>query len=120
MARLIQQRGIELIHAHQYTPFFYAALAKLGMAGRFRLILTEHGRHFPDIVSRKRRVVNRWFLGPAADVITGVCQFSADSLVKNDGFSRKKIVVIDNGIVIDRYRPADRLADARAAGVGSG
>ena len=51
MSRLIRQRGIELIHAHQYTPFFYAALAKLILGGAFRLILTEHGRHFPDTVS---------------------------------------------------------------------
>jgi len=114
MARLIKQRGIELVHAHQYTPFFYAALAKFVMRGRFRLILTEHGRHYPDTVSRQRRLTNRWLLGPMADAITGVCQFSADSLVQNDGFSRKRIVVIDNGIVIDRYKPVDHRGELRA------
>jgi glycosyltransferase involved in cell wall biosynthesis len=114
MARLIQKRGIDVVHAHQYTPFFYAALTKLVMRGRFRLILTEHGRHFPDIVSPRRRLVNRWLLGPMADAITGVCQFSADSLAKNDGFSGKKIAVIDNGIVLDRYRPVDDLGEIRA------
>jgi L-malate glycosyltransferase len=115
MAGLIQKRGIELVHAHQYTPFFYAALAKLVMRGRFRLILTEHGRHFPDIVSSKRRLANRWLLGPMADAITGVCKFSTDSLVQNDGFSRKKVVVIDNGIVVDRYSPAaDCVGEIRA------
>ncbi len=114
MARLIQKRGIEIVHAHQYTPFFYAALAKLVMLGRFRLILTEHGRHFPDIVSPQRRLANRWLLGPLADAITGVCQFSANSLAKNDGFSRKNIAVIDNGIVLDRYSPADHVGEIRA------
>ncbi len=114
MARLIRQRGIELVHAHQYTPFFYAALAKLATGGRFRLILTEHGRHFPDVVSRQRRLVNRWLLGPLADAITGVCQFSADSLAMNDGFSREKITVIDNGIKLDRYQPAKNRSEVRA------
>jgi glycosyltransferase involved in cell wall biosynthesis len=114
MARLIQARGIELVHAHQYTPFFYAALAKLILGKRFRLILTEHGRHFPDIVSRKRRLANRWVFGPMADAITGVCQFSAKSLAQNDGFYRKKITVIDNGIVLDRYNPVDNRAEIRS------
>ena len=111
MSRLIRQRGIELIHAHQYTPFFYAALAKLIPGTAFRLILTEHGRHFPDTVSHKRRLTNRWLLGPLADAITGVCQFSMDGLEQQDGFSRQKITIIKNGIMLDRYTPtADRGA----------
>ena len=28
MAAAVRERGIEVMHAHQYTPFFYAALAK--------------------------------------------------------------------------------------------
>jgi glycosyltransferase involved in cell wall biosynthesis len=114
MARLIQKRGIDVVHAHQYTPFFYAALAKLVTGGRFRLVFTEHGRHFPDVVSRQRRVVNRWLLGPMVDAITGVCQFSADSLAQNDAFTRRKIAVIDNGIMLERYQPLDHREQARA------
>ena len=106
MSRLIRQRGIELIHAHQYTPFFYAALAKLVPGSRFRLVLTEHGRHYPDEVSTKRRLTNRWLLGPLADAITGVCQFSLQGLAEQDGFSRQKMSVIGNGIQLDRYKPA--------------
>jgi L-malate glycosyltransferase len=115
MNRLIQARGIELIHAHQYTPFFYAALSKMVMMKRFRLILTEHGRGYPDLVSVERRLVNRWLLGPMADAITGVCEFSVDSLARNDGFSRKNIAVIDNGIELDRYEPAHHPSEIRAA-----
>ena len=51
LASEIARRNIAVIHAHQYTPFFYAALAKLLRRGRPRLILTEHGRHYPDIVT---------------------------------------------------------------------
>jgi glycosyltransferase involved in cell wall biosynthesis len=89
-------------------------LAKLLRLGRFRLILTEHGRHFPDIVSQQRRLVNKWLLGPMADAITGVCQFSADSLAQKDGFASNRISVIDNGIVLDRYKPAGNRAEIRA------
>jgi len=115
MSRLIQARGIELIHAHMYTPFFYAALAKLIMRSRFWLIFTEHGRRYPDTISRERRLANRWLLGRMADAITGVCEFSADGLARNDGFRRKKITVIDNGIVLDRYKPAHQHGEIRAS-----
>jgi glycosyltransferase involved in cell wall biosynthesis len=116
LARSIRTRGIEVVHAHQYTPFFYAALAKLIVPGQFRLILTEHGRHYPDVVSPRRRFANRWLLGPMADAITGVCQFSVDSLARADGFARQRISVIDNGIVLDRYKVVDACerAETRA------
>jgi glycosyltransferase involved in cell wall biosynthesis len=114
MSRLIQAKNIDLIHAHQYTPFFYAALAKLTSRMQFQLILTEHGRHYPDVVSFRRRFANRWLLGPMADAITGVCEFSTDSLARNDGFSRNKIAVIDNGIVLDRYTLRDDRLEIRA------
>ena len=60
MARHIRRLGIEILHAHQYSPFFYAALAKVlshpllaltPSGSPVRLIFTEHGRHFPDHVS---------------------------------------------------------------------
>ncbi len=113
MSRLIRQRGVQLVHAHQYTPFFYAALARRMPGSRFRLVLTEHGRHYPDTVSGLRRLTNRWLLGPLADAITGVCQFSLDGLARQDGFPRHKMSVIDNGIQLDRYRPADDRAAIR-------
>ncbi len=114
MSRLIRHRRFELIHAHQYTPFFYSALARLIPGSRFRLVLTEHGRHYPDKVSPKRRLTNRWLLGPLADAITGVCQFSLDGLARQDGFSRRKMSIIDNGITLDRYAPATDRAAVRA------
>lgn len=42
MARAIRERRIEVLHANQYTPFFYAALARVLAGGAPRLILTEH------------------------------------------------------------------------------
>jgi len=51
MADEIRRRRVEVIHAHQYTPFFYAALAKLRVSPAPKVIFTEHGRHYPDIVS---------------------------------------------------------------------
>ena len=52
----------DIIHAHQYTPFFYSALGKLFCARKARLVFTEHGRHYPDLVSSKRKMVNKLLL----------------------------------------------------------
>jgi len=117
MAGHIRRRGIEVLHAHQYSPFFYAALAKLLAGGSARLLFTEHGRHFPDHVSFFRRAANRLLLDCLADAVNAVSSFSAASLAEQDGFSRRRIEVIENGIDVDRFssnaeRPPD-LSPAR-------
>jgi len=99
-------RGIEVLHAHQYTPFFYAALAKPLIRGYPKLILTEHGRHYPDHVSPVRRALNRVVLDRMADAVNACCKFSARALCEVDGFTGNRITVIENGIDVDRYGPA--------------
>ena len=117
----IKKRDLEILHAHQYTPFFYTSLAKIMAAKPFHLIFTEHGRHFPDIVSVKRRLANRWFLRRLADEINAVCQFSVCSLIEKDGFVNKGIEIIENGIDVDQYGPAaDRDALRTRLGLESG
>jgi L-malate glycosyltransferase len=107
IAREIKRRDLEIMHAHQYTPFFYTSLAKIMAAKRFHLIFTEHGRHFPDVVSMKRRIVNRFFLGRLADEINAVCQFSVSALIEKDGFVNQRIELVENGIEVDQYGPAE-------------
>jgi len=106
MAAAIRERDLDIVHAHQYSPFFYAALAKALCWGRPKLILTEHGRHYPDKVSPVRRAVNRLLLDQLADAVTACCHFSAEGLSRTDGFAGKRIEVIENGIEVDRYGPA--------------
>lgn len=111
LAAAANEKQIRVMHAHQYTPFFYAALAKAWHGARYQLILTEHGRHYPDVVSFKRKQVNRWLLSRYLDAINACCQFSADALARNDGFSRQQIEVIENGIQWERYQTHyDKLA----------
>ncbi len=118
LARHVRSRHLDVLHAHQYTPFFYGALAaKLAGVGT-RVILTEHGRHYPDVVSARRRLVNRLVLSRFADRITAVCAFSASGLSESDGFPLDRIEVIRNGVDLDRYqRPRDRQTLRRALGL---
>ena len=104
MAREIRQRRIQIVHAHQYTPFFYSALAKIPARNGFRLIFTEHGRHYPDVVSPLRRAVNRLFLNRFADAINACCDFSARAIITNEGFTGSRVEVIKNGIELSAHQ----------------
>jgi glycosyltransferase involved in cell wall biosynthesis len=117
MARHIRRLGIEILHAHQYSPFFYAALAKVlshplraltSSGSPVRLIFTEHGRHFPDHVSFRRRTANRLLLDRLTDSVNAVSRFSADSLAHEDGFRSRPIEVIENGVDVARFAPDGR------------
>jgi glycosyltransferase involved in cell wall biosynthesis len=111
LAAEIRNRRIRVVHAHHYTPFFYAAVAKIRNLGGFRLILTEHGRHHPDRVSPTRRAANRLGLGHLADAMNACCRASAEALTRTDGFTGSRIEVIGNGIDLARYPvPGDRAA----------
>ncbi len=111
LASGLRERRIEVVHAHQYTPFFYAAAAKMLNGGKPRLILTEHGRHYPDLVSPVRRALNRLVLDHLPDAINACCRFSAAALNRVDGFAGRRIEVIENGIDLPRYGAApDRHA----------
>jgi L-malate glycosyltransferase len=111
----------DVLHAHQYTPFFYSALANVVGRPGARVILTEHGRHFPDVMSPKRRLANRLVLSRLATDVNAVCRFSADALAEKDGFDRSRIDIIPNGIDVERYAPVMSREDAcRTIGVDPG
>ncbi|MFC1668290.1 glycosyltransferase [Chlamydiota bacterium] len=97
----ILENSIKIVHAHQYTPFFYSALAcrKISEA---KLIFTEHGRHQPDKVRWKRSLFNKIYERKIT-AITAVSEFSKKSLVDYERFKDKKIQVIYNGIDEKKY-----------------
>lgn len=118
IGKLVRSRQIQILHAHQYTPFFYSAIAQLLGGWRARLIFTEHGRHFPDHVSSLRRFANRHVFSRFPDRINAVCRFSADAVRDVDGFRRQPIQVIYNGVDPTVFRPAaDRPALRRELGL---
>ncbi len=116
-AEELDRHDVELLHAHQYTPFFYSALAKLRRRRRAHLMFTEHGRHFPDVVSAKRRLFNRFVLSRLADEVNGVSEFSVRSLAEVDGFGGRRLEVIPNGIDPHRYAQGTRDQAKRRIGL---
>lgn len=111
IAAIIRAFDPHVVHCHQYTPFFYGRLAA-GWARRGRVLFTEHGRHVPDIVSVRRRLINR-FLVRGTDRITGVCEFSRRCLVEREGLPADRIETIYNGVDVARFEGRDRQACRR-------
>ncbi|QQE13759.1 glycosyltransferase [Planctomycetota bacterium] len=99
-----QKHNIQLIHAHQYTPFFYASLSRFPFSSSPPIIFTEHGRHYPDLPSRKRTLLNR-FLFKHPDYITAVGNFVRQALINNERIKNKPISVIYNGINPSNFPP---------------
>lgn len=103
LRQAIRTHGIDLLHAHQYTPFFYSAVSR-GLSSRPPILFTEHGRHYPDQRKPKRVFANK-FLLRHRDHMTACGQFSKDALVANEGLPANRIDVIYNGIDPEKFIP---------------
>jgi glycosyltransferase involved in cell wall biosynthesis len=118
LARLLHTERVDLVHAHQYAPFFYGLAARFG--GRRRPILfTEHGRHQPDFPRRKRMLANRLLLS-RRDRVVGVGVAVQQALIANEGIPARRVGVLYNGIDVDAFAAAaDRAEIRRFLGVRS-
>jgi L-malate glycosyltransferase len=110
LARILSREKVDLIHAHQYAPFFYGITARL-LSRRPSVLFTEHGRTFPDHPRLKRILANRLLL-ERRDRVTGVGQVIRQVLIDNEGIPPNRIQVIYNGIETARFT---RSAEVRAA-----
>ncbi len=118
LARLLRRERVDVVHAHQYAPFFYSLAARL-LRRRPSVLFTEHGRAHPDRPSRKRLVANRLLLR-RGDRVVGVGEAVRRALIANEGFPARRVEVIYNGIDLTPFeRPAPDRAGVRAEmGVG--
>lgn len=116
LAALWRRHGVQVVQAHQYTPFFYAMLARL-RCPRIPLVFTEHGRHYPDYPRRKRMLANRWLMGNR-DRVVAVGRSVKGALIDNEGIPADRIEVIPNGIDTDRFRPSESLREETRAELG--
>lgn len=93
---LYREQQISIVHAHQYTPYFYAAAAAFG-AKPTPVIFTEHGRHFPDRL-RVRRVIFNQILRLTTYAYTAVSEFTRQSMIRCEKMPAHEIRVIYNGV----------------------
>jgi L-malate glycosyltransferase len=119
LGKILRQEKVDVIHAHQYTPFFYAMLGRW-LSGRPPILFTEHGRHFPDQRRLKRVAANRLLL-TRRDRVIGVGAAVRDALITNEGIPAPRVGVIYNGIDPARFQNQghDRLEVRKELGIGA-
>lgn len=105
-----RSQDVQLVHAHQYTPFFYAMAAR-GLKRRPPVLFTEHGRWLPDYPRRKRIIFNRLTLRKA-DRVVGVGNTVRHALIKNEGIPARRVGVIYNGVDCEAFSADGRPRDA--------
>lgn len=110
LAAFVRTEQVDLIHAHQYTPFAYSMLAGL-VRRRPPVLFNEHGRFFPDRRSWKRVWFNRLMLR-RRDRVVAVGGAVRQALVANEGISAARIEVIYNGVELPAGmpEPGERIA----------
>ena len=120
LARLFRAAGTRIVHAHQCTPWFYAALARLSY-GAPKLLLEEHGRFYPEVRNRKRAFINRALIRPLTHRFVAVSEDVRQRLETYEGLDAAKIRVIYNGVTPpDEIDPAARTALRARLGVAPG
>jgi L-malate glycosyltransferase len=106
LARHFRQHRARLVHAHQCTPWFYAALSRLVHPGP-RLLFEEHGRFYPEVESRPRVLVNRLLIRKLTHRFVAVSADTSKRLQRYEGLDAGQIEVVYNGVT-----PAALLSEA--------
>jgi glycosyltransferase involved in cell wall biosynthesis len=97
LRRHFLQHRTRIIHAHQCTPWFYAALSRLSYSEP-RLLLHEHGRFYPETENRARIFVNRVLIRRLTHRFVAVSSDIRERLMKYEGLDAAQIEVIHNGV----------------------
>src|SRR5947209_6133402 len=120
LAGFLRRNRAALVHAHQYTPFFYSLTARL-VFHRPPVLFTEHGRWLPDYPRPKRILFNRLLL-ERRDRVLGVGESVRQALIHNEGVPPNRVGVIYNGIDLETFAgtAVDRSAVRAEMGVGAG
>jgi glycosyltransferase involved in cell wall biosynthesis len=118
LAALLRREQVDVVHGHQYTPFFYGITARL-LCRRPAVLFTEHGRHHPDYPRRKRMLANRLLLR-RRDRVVAVGEAVRQALIANEGIPAGRVGVIYNGTRLEPPGAGapDRAALRREIGVG--
>ncbi|MGF1580089.1 MAG: glycosyltransferase [Gemmataceae bacterium] len=101
LAKILRHERVDLLHAHQYTPFFYSMMGRL-LCSRPAVMFTEHGRHQPDYPRPKRIFANRLLL-TRRDRVVSVGEAVRQALVDNEGIPSDRISVIYNGVDLQAF-----------------
>jgi len=107
----LREGRFDVVHCHQYTPWFYGWLGALRT--RSKVVLTEHGRFHPDRYRYKAMLINP-VMALFTPSIVAISEATKDALVKYEFIPRHKIHVIYNGIapLVRDNEEAEKVRDS--------
>src|SRR5437899_3260521 len=116
LAKLFQRKNVAIVHAYLYDATIACRLA--GRWARVPVVLTATRatpEYLPPVAWWLDRVTARW-----CQRIVAVSQHTADTIVRLESIARHKVIVIPNGVDLERFAPRD-VGSARAHwGIGDG
>jgi len=98
LRQLVAQEKYDVLHCHQYTPFVYGVIA--GIFKRSKVVFTEHGRFYPEVVKQKRKFINP-VLSFFTNKITAISKATAKAVVDFEYMPQRKVQVVYNGLKLD-------------------
>jgi glycosyltransferase involved in cell wall biosynthesis len=107
----LREGWFDVVHCHQYTPWFYGWLAVPGTGAK--VIFTEHGRFYPDRHRYKAMLLNP-LMALFTPAVVAISNATKKALVKYEFTPRKNIQLIFKGIFpLKRNDPeAKKLRDS--------
>jgi glycosyltransferase involved in cell wall biosynthesis/acetyltransferase-like isoleucine patch superfamily enzyme len=107
-----RKNDCRILHAHQFTPWHYTVLSKLFRPGP-KIILEEHGRHYPEVDNAKRRWFNRLVGQLLTSRFVAVSRDIKERMVRYEGLNPERIEVIYNGCEPPEKISADERREIR-------
>lgn len=112
LRKLVRRRQINIVHAHNFVPSYYSAVATVAMLKRPVQVVTCHDMGFRLSNQRLRRLF-QWSLHRTAGVAM-VGQLVHDRYVKDGFVAAHDTVTVLNGIPVERFAASSaRRAEAR-------
>lgn len=115
LTSLIRDRKIELMHTQLYHANMYGRLA--AFRANIPVVITECNIY--KSYKYKRKVINR-FLGKRTDRVIAVSNSVRDYVLGRDGLDPAKVIVVNNGVDITRFKPAankEKVEARRSLGI---
>ncbi|MEZ5651298.1 MAG: glycosyltransferase [Burkholderiaceae bacterium] len=100
IAEYCRREQVDLLHAHQATPWFYCALARTARAAPAHLLFHEHGRFYPETDSPARVWLNRLLVVPNTHRVTTVSDVR-QRLARYEGVPARRTEVVLNGTIAE-------------------
>ncbi len=105
LARFIQDFQADVVHTHNVTCNYYAAMALMNNA-KVSLVNTRHG--IGDMPRRKNWLYGLSLLRTSCAV--GVCDATSNMLRRQFPVFSRKIVTVRNGIVLEAYQECNKTS----------